>query len=92
MVPKFDYLFACLSPCNIDLNKQVNLHLGNTIWVNTLNVGTKLIGYKDLIGSCLRTELLEKDHAVENDKHLNRMYQLCRDAGFLNINGYDLNL
>ncbi|XP_043604134.1 putative ATP-dependent RNA helicase TDRD12 isoform X3 [Bombus pyrosoma] len=70
----------------------VNLHLGNTIWVNTLNVGTKLIGYKDLIGSCLRTELLEKDHAVEDDKHLNRMYQLCRDAGFLNINGYDLNL
>lgn len=70
----------------------VNLHLGNTIWVDSLNVGTKLIGYKDLIGSSIKTELLLKDHAVKNDKHLNQMYQLCRDAGFLQINGYDLNL
>ncbi|KAK1137221.1 hypothetical protein K0M31_001743 [Melipona bicolor] len=70
----------------------VNLHLGNTMWVNTLNVGTKLIGYKDLIGSNLRTELLLKDHVIENDEHLNQMYQLCRDAGFLKVNEYDLNL
>lgn len=70
----------------------VNLHLGNTIWVDSLNVGTKLIGYKDLIGSSIKTELLLKDYAVKNDKHLNQMYQLCRDAGFLQINGYDLNL
>ncbi|OAD56630.1 Tudor domain-containing protein 12, partial [Eufriesea mexicana] len=65
----------------------VNLHLGNIIWVDTLNVGTKLIGYKDLIGSSLKTELLLKDHAVENNKHLHQMHQLCKDAGFLNNNG-----
>ena len=62
------------------------------MWVNTLNVGTKLIGYKDLIGSNLRTELLLKDYVIENDEHLNQMYQLCRDAGFLKVNEYDLNL
>ena len=61
------------------------------MWVNTLNVGTKLIGYNDLIGSNLRTELLLKDHVIENNEHLNQMYQLCRDAGFLKVNEYDLN-
>ena len=69
----------------------VNLHLGNTIWVNTLEIGTKLIGYKDIIGSSLKTELLNKDHAVENNKHLHEMYQLCKSAGFLDINGYNLS-
>lgn len=66
--------------------------MGNAIWVDTLEVGTKLIGYKDIIGSSLRTELLNEDHAVENSEHLKQMYQLCRDAGFSEINGYDLNV
>lgn len=58
----------------------VNLHLKNTVWVNTLEVGTKLIGYKDFIGSSLKAELLKKDHAIENDEHLSRLYQLCKEA------------
>ncbi|CAK9807417.1 Putative ATP-dependent RNA helicase TDRD12 [Anthophora plagiata] len=70
----------------------VNLHLGNTIWVNTLEIGTRLLEYKDLIGLSLRTELLKKDHAIEDDKHLSRMYQLCRDGGFSKINGYNIRL
>ncbi|CAK9822064.1 Putative ATP-dependent RNA helicase TDRD12 [Anthophora retusa] len=68
----------------------VNLHLGNTIWVNTLEIGTRLLEYKDLIGLSLRTELLKKDHAIEDDKHLSKMYQLCKDAGFSKINGYNI--
>ncbi|XP_076635891.1 putative ATP-dependent RNA helicase TDRD12 isoform X2 [Colletes latitarsis] len=70
----------------------VNLHLRNILWVNTLEVGTKLIGYKDIVGSSLKTELLEKDHAIENDKHLRQLYQLCKEAGFLDINGCNLNV
>ncbi|XP_054009470.1 putative ATP-dependent RNA helicase TDRD12 [Hylaeus anthracinus] len=70
----------------------VNLHLKNTIWVNTLEVGTKLIGYKDIIGSSLKTELLKQDHAIENVKHLSQMYQLCKEAGCKEINGCNLNL
>nr|XP_012143302.1 PREDICTED: putative ATP-dependent RNA helicase TDRD12 isoform X2 [Megachile rotundata] len=69
----------------------VNLHLGNTIWVNTLEVGTKIIGYKDLVGSSLRADLLNKDHAIENPKHLHQMYQLCKTAGFSDINGFNLD-
>ena len=70
----------------------VNLHLGNTIWVDTLEIGTKLIGYDDLIASSLKAELLKKDHAIENNKHLSQMYQLCKDAGFPEINGCNLNV
>ncbi|XP_015431040.1 PREDICTED: putative ATP-dependent RNA helicase TDRD12 [Dufourea novaeangliae] len=70
----------------------VNLHLKNTIWVNTLEVGTKLIGYKDIVGSSLKTELLRSDHAVENLKHLKEMYQLCKDAGLSEINGCNLDV
>ncbi|XP_017788533.1 PREDICTED: putative ATP-dependent RNA helicase TDRD12 [Habropoda laboriosa] len=70
----------------------VNLHLGNTIWVNTLEVGTKLLEYKDLIGLSLKTELIKKEHAIKDDKHLNQMYQLCRDAGFSKINGYNIRV
>lgn len=68
------------------------MHLENTIWVENLEVGTKLIGYRDLIGFSLKAELLRQDYAVENDKHLNQMYQLCKDAGFSEINGHDLNV
>ncbi|XP_031837952.1 putative ATP-dependent RNA helicase TDRD12 isoform X5 [Nomia melanderi] len=70
----------------------VNLHLKNTIWVNTLEIGTKLIGYKDIVGSSLKTELIKNDHAVENPEHLQQMYQLCKDAGLLELNGYNLNV
>ncbi|XP_043256530.1 uncharacterized protein LOC122399710 [Colletes gigas] len=70
----------------------VSLHLKNILWVNTLEVGTKLIGYKDIVGSSLKTDLLEKDHAIENDKHLKQLYQLCKEDGFLKINGCDLNV
>ncbi|CAL7949014.1 unnamed protein product [Xylocopa violacea] len=71
---------------------MVHLHLRNTIWVDTLEIGTKLIGYKDLIGSSLRTELLTKNHGIENDKHLSQLYQFCRSAGFFEINGCNLNV
>ncbi|XP_076234936.1 putative ATP-dependent RNA helicase TDRD12 [Calliopsis andreniformis] len=70
----------------------VKLHLKDTIWVDTLEIGTKLIGYKDLVGFSLKGELLKQDYAIENDKHLNRMYELCNVAGFSEINGHDLNV
>ncbi|XP_017878258.1 putative ATP-dependent RNA helicase TDRD12 [Ceratina calcarata] len=69
----------------------VKLHLGHTMWMETLKVGTKVIGYKDLIGSSLRAELLRQNHAVENTKHINQLYKMCRDGGYSEINGRNLD-
>ncbi|XP_076749741.1 putative ATP-dependent RNA helicase TDRD12 [Xylocopa sonorina] len=71
---------------------MVHLHLRNTIWVDTLEIGTKLIGYEDLIGSSLRTKLLIENHGIENDKHLSQLYQLCKNADFFKTNGCNLNV
>ncbi|XP_076298915.1 putative ATP-dependent RNA helicase TDRD12 isoform X2 [Lasioglossum baleicum] len=68
------------------------LHLKNTMWVDTLEVGTKLIGYKDVIGASLKTELLRNDHAIENCEHLPYIYKLYEEAGLLEINEVDVNV
>ncbi|XP_076652361.1 putative ATP-dependent RNA helicase TDRD12 [Halictus rubicundus] len=70
----------------------VILHLKNTMWVDTLEVGTKLIGYKDIIGASLKAELLRNDHATENNHHLPLMCKLYKDAGLLEMNETDLNV
>ncbi|XP_036148716.1 putative ATP-dependent RNA helicase TDRD12 isoform X2 [Monomorium pharaonis] len=69
---------------------KIRFHLGNTIWLDDLKIGTKLIGYPDLIGSSLRKELLLGNFAIESTKHLSRLFQLCRDSG-LTVNGYDIS-
>nr|XP_033337678.1 putative ATP-dependent RNA helicase TDRD12 isoform X3 [Megalopta genalis]XP_033337679.1 putative ATP-dependent RNA helicase TDRD12 isoform X3 [Megalopta genalis]XP_033337681.1 putative ATP-dependent RNA helicase TDRD12 isoform X3 [Megalopta genalis]XP_033337682.1 putative ATP-dependent RNA helicase TDRD12 isoform X3 [Megalopta genalis] len=69
----------------------VILHLKNIIWVNTLKVGTKLVGYKDIVGSSLKAELLKNDYAVENHAHLPKIYELCKRHSFPAINDISIN-
>jgi len=52
---------------------QVRLHLGNTIWLDDLKIGTKLIGHPDVIGSSLKKELLSGKFAVVNNDHLSNL-------------------
>lgn len=66
------------------MNLQVRLHVGNTIWLDDLEVGTKLIGHKDIIGSSLKKELIAKKHAVPNENHISHLLNLCKNAGFRN--------
>lgn len=61
-------------------NFQVNLHLRNTFWVNTLEIRKKVVGYPDYLVSSLRSYLIENNHAIENKKHLPQLYQLCRNS------------
>ncbi|XP_043475288.1 putative ATP-dependent RNA helicase TDRD12 [Leptopilina heterotoma] len=59
---------------------KVNLHLKNTFWVNTLEIRTKMAGYPEFLVSSLRSYLLENNHAIENNKHLPELYQLCKNG------------
>lgn len=70
---------------------QVHLHLGNTIWLDDLKIGTKLLGYPDLIGSSLKKELLSENFAVLNNDHLSSLFKLCRNSGMTKINGHDIS-
>lgn len=69
---------------------KVHLHLGNTIWLDDLKVGTKLINHSDLIGSSLRKQLITENHAVPNDDHVSHLLNLCKKSGLSKINGYDI--
>ncbi|XP_024940708.1 putative ATP-dependent RNA helicase TDRD12 isoform X2 [Cephus cinctus] len=69
---------------------KVQLCLGNTIWLNTLEIRTKLIGYPDLVCSNLKTVLLEEQQALENNNHLHSLYALCKAGGLTSINGKKL--
>lgn len=70
---------------------QVRLHLGNTIWLDDLKIGTKLIGYPDLIGSSLKKQLLFEKFAVLNNDHLSNLFKLCKNSGLTKINGHDIS-
>jgi len=72
------------------MNSQVRLHLGNTIWLDDLKIGTKIIGHSDVIGSSLKKELLFGKFAVVNNDHLSSLFKLCRNSGLTEINGHDI--
>lgn len=64
----------------------VKLHLGYTMWVETLKVGTKVTGYKDLIGCSLKTELLRTNHAIEDSTPMDQLLKMYTNAGYSEIN------
>ncbi|KAG5319174.1 VASA1 helicase, partial [Pseudoatta argentina] len=70
---------------------EVHLHLGNTIWLDDLKIGTKLIGHPDLIGSSLKRELCHGNYSIVNNNHLSNLFKLCRNSGMTEINGHNLN-
>ncbi|XP_078042214.1 putative ATP-dependent RNA helicase TDRD12 [Augochlora pura] len=69
----------------------VILHLKNIMWVNTLEVGTELVDFEDVIGSSLKAELLKDDYVVENHAHLLKISELCKRAGLPAINDISIN-
>ncbi|XP_025265669.1 putative ATP-dependent RNA helicase TDRD12 isoform X2 [Camponotus floridanus] len=71
---------------------KVCLHLGNTIWLDDLRIGTKLLGYSDMIGSSLKKELLAKNFAILNDNHMPDLFKLCKNSDMIDINGHDINV
>ncbi|EGI69443.1 Tudor domain-containing protein 12 [Acromyrmex echinatior] len=70
---------------------EVHLHLGNTIWLDDLKIGTKLIGHHDLIGSSLKKELCHGNYSIVNNNHLSNLFKLCRNSGMTEINGHNLH-
>ncbi|XP_024888725.1 putative ATP-dependent RNA helicase TDRD12 [Temnothorax curvispinosus] len=70
---------------------KICLYLGNTIWLDDLKIGTKLIGHPDLIGSSLKKELFSGNFAVWNNNHLSSLLKLCRNCGLTEINGHDIS-
>lgn len=78
---------------NIRINSQVCLHLGNTIWIDDLRIGTKLIGHPDLKGSSLKQySINDGQFAVINLNHLSKLFQLCKDSGLTEVNGWDISV
>jgi len=72
---------------------QVRLHLGNTIWLDDFEIGTKLIGHSDLIGFSLQKHLISGNHAVLNKDHMSQLFEICKNSGLTEINecnGYDV--
>ncbi|XP_011858080.1 PREDICTED: putative ATP-dependent RNA helicase TDRD12 [Vollenhovia emeryi] len=73
------------------ISGKVCLHLGNTIWLDDLKIGTKLIDHPDLIGSSLEKKLRQGNFAVFKDDHLSKLFELCRNSGLTEINGRDIS-
>ncbi|KYM94896.1 Pre-mRNA-processing ATP-dependent RNA helicase PRP5, partial [Cyphomyrmex costatus] len=70
---------------------EVRLHIGNTIWLDDLRIGTKLIGHPDLIGSSLKKKLCHENFAVVNNNHLSSLLELYRNSGMIEINGHNIS-
>jgi len=70
----------------MQIYSQVRFHLGNTIWLDDLEIGTKLIGHADVIGTSLKKELINGNSAVPNDNHISDLLKLYKNSGLTDIN------
>lgn len=66
---------------------QVRLHIGNTIWLDDLEIGTKLIAHGDLISSSLKKYLISGNCAVSNKDHMSQLFKLCKNSGLIEVDG-----
>ncbi|XP_029178829.1 putative ATP-dependent RNA helicase TDRD12 isoform X2 [Nylanderia fulva] len=69
---------------------KVCLHLGNTIWLDDIQIRTKLLNHPDMIGYSLKKELV-KNFAILNDNHIPDLLKLCKISGLREINGHYIN-
>lgn len=69
---------------------QVRLHLGDTLWVDPLEIRTKIIGYPDLVSASLKSHMIRLEHGVANKYHLSRLYELCKIDKIKNADGKDI--
>lgn len=63
------------------------MHIGNSIWTDSVVSRSKIISHKDLISSTLNDDLLKKELATSNDDHLPTLLTLCHNGGITEING-----
>ncbi|KMQ93903.1 atp-dependent rna helicase tdrd12 isoform x1 [Lasius niger] len=68
---------------------KVCLHLGNTMWLDDLQIRTKLLEYPDMIGHSLKNTLIKDHFAILNDNHIPDLFALCKNSGL--TNGHDIN-
>ncbi|XP_033228766.1 putative ATP-dependent RNA helicase TDRD12 isoform X2 [Belonocnema kinseyi] len=64
---------------------KVNLHLGNIIWTDTLEVRSKMIGFPEITVSSLRSTLIQENHGLISRSHLPMLYELCKSGNFTDL-------
>ncbi|XP_067204330.1 putative ATP-dependent RNA helicase TDRD12 [Linepithema humile] len=64
---------------------KVRLHLGNTIWLDDFEIGTKLINHADVKGASLRKELINGNFAVLNDTHIPNLLKLYKNSELIEV-------
>lgn len=64
---------------------QVCLTLGNTVWLEDVQIGVKVIGHADMMFS-LKKKLIDENCTVRNEEHVPNLIKLCEIAGFT-VNG-----
>lgn len=69
---------------------KVCLHLENTIWLDDIQIKTKLLEYPDMTGYSLKNELVQ-NFAILNNNHIPDLLKLCKISGLKEINGHDVN-
>ncbi|XP_058799139.1 putative ATP-dependent RNA helicase TDRD12 [Phymastichus coffea] len=62
------------------------LHIGDSIWTDSLVFRSKILGYGELVSSSLKKVMIEEGHGVENKKHLSHLIHLCISSGITEIN------
>lgn len=68
------------------------MHIGNSIWTDSVVSRCKLIGHSDLVSSTLNDELMKKELATSNNDHLSKLLTMCHNGGITEINGRPVKL
>lgn len=68
------------------------LHIGDSIWTDSLVIRSKILGYSDLVSSSLKKDIIDQGHGIDNTKHLPHLIHLCISSGITEINGQPIEL
>lgn len=68
---------------------QILLHIAENVWIDTLEIRSKVAGYSDLINSSLKPNLIKKQHGVANPEHFKKLSELCDKGGFKSLDTLD---
>ncbi|KAJ8679454.1 hypothetical protein QAD02_015241 [Eretmocerus hayati] len=69
---------------------KVLLHIGNSIWTDSVVSHTPCKGYKDLESTPLENDIIKHELGVRNEDHLPNLLRLCKDGGLIEVNGHSL--
>ncbi|XP_011309292.1 putative ATP-dependent RNA helicase TDRD12 [Fopius arisanus] len=59
---------------------RVQLVLGNTVWIDTLDIKMKITGRRDQLVSTLKSHLIKLNHGISDDDHIQRLLKLRQIA------------